>query len=446
MMEQKIKQQTIKKQNNQQQLKGKRILVATISADGHFNPLTGLGKYLLEAGVEIRWYTSGIYRERLENLGIPHYPLVAAGELHPLNIDELHPQRKLITDAGEKANFDMTLLGEVSVGYLEDIIQIRKTFPFDLVITDSMFPAIPLIKAKLKLPVLAIGIMPLAEQSVDTAPFGTGLYPPQNEEQAKAYAEMRDIFNNVVLKGSIESFAEIMQRNGLTPSNVYMFDTLVRHADLYLQIGSPSFEYKRSDLGTNIRFIGSLLPYTNPVKGKKWFDEKVKDYNDIVLVTQGTVERDIDKILVPTLEAFKNSNTLIVATTGGWQTKALQERYPYENMIIEDFIPFDDVMQYATVFVTNGGYSGALLGIKHKIPMVAAGVHEGKSEICARIGYFRYGINLNTETPTADAIRDAVNTVISDASYMDNVAKLSDEMQHYDAKELCVGYILELLN
>src|SRR5678816_4257799 len=85
-------------------------------------------------------------------------------------------------------------------------------------------------------------------------------------------------------------------------------------------------------------------------------------YKNIVLVTQGTVEKDVTKLLVPTLEALKeDTDTLIICTTGGSQTKQLKKQYDQLNIIIEDFIPFDDVMPYADVYISNGGYGGVLL-------------------------------------------------------------------------------------
>ena len=214
---------------------------------------------------------------------------------------------------------------------------------------------------------------------------------------------------------------------------------------MYLQIGIPSFEYKRSDLGDNIRFVGALFPYASPRQGQSWYDERLKKHKKIVLVTQGTIEKDIRKILIPTLEAFKGTDVLVIATTGGTQTTELQEKYPFENFIIEDYIPFDDVMPYANVYVTNGGYGGTLLSIKHKLPIVAAGVHEAKNEVCARIGYFNIGIDLKTEVPSPEAIRDAVNKILVNSSYKDNITKLAEEINRYNANELCAGYIAELL-
>ncbi len=59
-------------------------------------------------------------------------------------------------------------------------------------------------------------------------------------------------------------------------------------------------------------------------------------------------------------------------------------------------------MPYPDVYITNEGYGGVMLAIENKLPMVLAGVHEGKNEINARIGYFKLGINLRTETPTPE--------------------------------------------
>ena len=164
----------------------------------------------------------------------------------------------------------------------------------------------------------------------------------------------------------------------------------------------------------------------------------------MILVTQGTVQKDVNKLIIPTLEAFKNSNYLVIVTTGGSKTKELQELYPDTNFIIEDFIPFEEVMPYTDVYVSNGGYGGVLLGIQHQLPMVVAGVHEGKNEICARIGYFKLGINLKTETPSPEELRIAVKQVIADTIYAENVKKLAGEFRQYNPYEIAERCVVEL--
>jgi UDP:flavonoid glycosyltransferase YjiC (YdhE family) len=180
------------------------------------------------------------------------------------------------------------------------------------------------------------------------------------------------------------------------------------------------------------------------VEKQAWFDERLRQYKKIVLVTQGTVEKDIRKILEPTLRAFLHTDVLVVASTGGSGTDELREKYASENVIIEDFIPFNQVMPYAGVFVTNGGYGGTLLSIKNRLPLVAAGVHEGKNEVCARIGYFKIGIDLGTENPTPEAIREGVEAVLADAAYRKSITRLADEFSNFHAEERCAGYIAGL--
>jgi UDP:flavonoid glycosyltransferase YjiC (YdhE family) len=134
----------------------------------------------------------------------------------------------------------------------------------------------------------------------------------------------------------------------------------------------------------------------------------------------------------------------VVCTTGGSQTAALKTRYSQPNIIIEDFIPFEDVMPYADVYITNGGYGGVMLGIQNELPLVVAGVHEGKNEICARVGYFKFGISLKTETPKTDQIFKAVNEAISNPVYKLNVQALRKEFSDYNPNAICEEYVFKL--
>jgi len=100
----------------------------------------------------------------------------------------------------------------------------------------------------------------------------------------------------------------------------------------------------------------------------------------------------------------------------------------------------------ADVYITNGGYGGAMLSIMNKLPMVVAGVHEGKGEINARVGYFNIGINLHTETPSPEQLKTAVEKVMSEKTYQRNIESLSEELENYNSIELCASYINDVLS
>ena len=78
--------------------------------------------------------------------------------------------------------------------------------------------------------------------------------------------------------------------------------------------------------------------------------------------------------------------------------------------------------------------------------MVVAGVHEGKNEICARVGYFNLGINLATEKPTPVQIKNAVEKILANTTYRTNVEQLSKEFNRYHPGELCGRYVAAVLS
>ena len=79
------------------------------------------------------------------------------------------------------------------------------------------------------------------------------------------------------------------------------------------------------------------------------------------------------------------------------------------------------------------------------LPLVVAGVHEGKNEINARVGYFQLGVNLKTEKPTVLQIRKSVEDILSDQVYAKNVARLKEEFSRYNPGEICARQVATIL-
>lgn len=429
----------------QNTLKNKKILFAATPAAGHFNPLTGLAKYLSDSGNDVRWYTSVDFKDKLSQMKIHHYPFKEALDVNFEDLDSYFPERAKLKSPIDRMNFDMiNLFANRSSECFSDISEIYQNFQFDVIICDNTFAAIPILRSKLGVPVVVVGVMPLAEESTALGPYGLGILPPANSLERIKNKLMRFVLKNVLAKKSIQSFKKTLKQYDIEAANTPLLNLLVKQSDLYLQIGSQDFEYSRPDLGSNIRFVGALLPFTEPTTDF-WFDKRMEQYSKIILVTQGTVEKNIDNLIIPTLEAFKDSDFLVIVTTGGNKTKELQAKYPMDNIVITDYIPYQCIMPHVHVYITNGGYGGVMQSLKYKLPIVAAGVFEGKSEICSRIGYFNYGIDLKTETPDAHLVKQAVIKIFEDKVYKENVKKLSASFEQTRSEELCSVYIARLL-
>jgi UDP:flavonoid glycosyltransferase YjiC (YdhE family) len=427
-------------------LKGRKILFANFPADGHFNPLTGLAVYLKNEGADVRWYSSETYRHKLNKMQVPHYPFRKAVDVQGNNFDEAFPGRKEKKSQIGKLKFDIIhafiLRGPE---YYADIVDIYREFPFELMVADCAFTGIPFVKELMSIPVVSIGVLPLTETSVDLPPGGLGMIPSSSLFGKLRQDILRWVSNAVIFREPNKVMHLLFDKYKIPHRKESLFDMMISKSDLLLQSGTPGFEYYRSDMSSNIHFIGALLPVTSGEARSGWFDKRLNQYQRVFLVTQGTVEKDVEKLLVPVLEAFKDSSNLVVCTTGGSRTKELRERFPQDNLIIEDFIPFSDVMPYTDVYITNGGYGGVMLGIENNLPLVVAGLHEGKNEINARVEYFKLGVNLRTEKPKPQQIIKAVEEVIDDPEYRNNAEKLAKEFRSYQPDHLFGWYLRGLL-
>jgi UDP:flavonoid glycosyltransferase YjiC (YdhE family) len=281
----------------------KKILFANVPADGHFNPLTGLALHLKEQGYDVRWYSGRAFHEKINRMGIPIYPFNKALDVAVDKLEEVFPERSRHKSQISKLNFDLVNLFAVqSTEYLADIAEIHASFPFDLLISDVAFTGSPLVKGRLKKPVIAVGVVPLLETSKDLAPYGLGLTPSDTFWGRQKQNVLRFLADNVLFPKPRRVMKKIMEEHGVPVPDGNFFDMAARSASLLLQSGTPGFEYKRSDLSPNVRFIGPLLPRNKASASPYQIPEnKKRKYRKVVLVTQGTVEKDPEKLIVPTL-------------------------------------------------------------------------------------------------------------------------------------------------
>jgi MGT family glycosyltransferase len=431
----------------------KKILFGNVSADGHFNPMTGIAMELKSQGHDVRWYASKMFGEKLKELGIPHYPFKKALEVNQFNINEVFPERKKLKAGVPQLKFDIkNFFVYRAPEYFEDISEIKKDFPFDVFVCDAAFTAGQLVRNKLNVPGVGIGISPVMSTSKDLPPYGLGLTPGHSFISRLKQKVLRFVAKNLLFKESTSEYNKILKRYNLPAEKVILFDIPVLRSDIFLQSGTGGFEYERTDMPEKLKFVGPLHAYKK-VKQKDpvaiafnypWQD-KLNKYKKNILISQGTFEPDHAKLIIPALEALKSEDYLLIVATGHHYTEALRKKYKQDNIIIEDFIDFAFIMPRTDLYITNGGYGGTLIAIDHALPMVAAGINEGKNEICARIGYFKLGIDLRTEKPGAEKIKKAVREIFSNPVYKQNVEKLRDEFSRYDTNKFSADLILSTI-
>lgn len=401
-------------------------------ADGHFNPLTGVAVHLAERGHDVRWYAGPEYGPKVDALGMPWFPYQRAVEVTGGNLNERFPERSRLKGPKRLA-FDLEKFFVSSVeAHFLDVVDIRSTFAFDVLLCDGAFYAEKLVAECLDVPVFATGLSTVIPDDHGPPPF-FGLRPARTVVGRAVHAVVQRMVDST-LKPGVETYNRVLAAHGVAPipAGGFPHAPMAAARRLFLN-GSPGLEFPGYRPPTNADFVGALVPARKALAGGVSVPDAVgRPGATVVAVSQGTVDNtDPAKLLVPTLEALAGSGHVVVATTGGVDTTVLRQRFAAPDVIIEDFIDYEELFPCVDVFVSNGGFGSVLAAFRHGVPVVAAGTREGKNDINARIAYNRLGIDLRSEHPKAARIAAAVRRVLGDKQVKTNVDRLRVELDSY---------------
>jgi UDP:flavonoid glycosyltransferase YjiC (YdhE family) len=287
---------------------------------------------------------------------------------------------------------------------------------------------------------VAIGNM---ESDPLVPPLFFGFSPARTLPQKVLQAGARLASEQVVLKPARFSYTRQLEHYGLrTPKHGPITDEPYRWSDAVIQRGTASIDFPRRNVNPKVRYVGAVLPYREDALMAAPLAELPRDYARTVVVTQGTVDnKDHGKLIIPAIEALMDTDALVIVATGGAGTQELRRRYPLPNVVVEDFVDFHRTFANTDVFITNGGFGGVLLSLSHGVPVIAAGINEGKSDVNARVEYAGVGINLRTESPTAEALASAVGRVFSDPSWKARAQGMRQQFEAEDSAGAAVDII-----
>jgi UDP:flavonoid glycosyltransferase YjiC (YdhE family) len=312
--------------------------------------------------------------------------------------------------------------------------QVLQSFPADVIIGDDMFfGVLPMLlgpRSK-RPPIVLCGTSILHWRREDGAPMFAGLPPATTQAKRDDYAAIYSDHDRLIYQPVADRLNRFLKKIGVGPLSMTLFDSVVPLADTYMQLSVPSFEFPR-DIPRSVQFVGAPPIIPNQAPLPSWAHE-LDGSRKIVLVTQGTVaNHNFGLLVAPTLQALASEpDVLVVATAGGRPIDAIPGPIP-GNARLAQYLPFEWVLPKADVLVTNGGYGSVNQAMSFGVPLVAAGLTEDKADVNVRIAWSGVGINLVTNEPTPQALRDAVRTVLDTPDYRSRARLMADE---FDAME-----------
>lgn len=140
------------------------------------------------------------------------------------------------------------------------------------------------------------------------------------------------------------------------------------------------------------------------------------------------------------------------------------------NARVQDYLPYDAILQHTDIFVTNGGYDSSkqisppiphfllricspapripfLFAVTHdvvnSVPQVLAGQVQDKGEVNIRVKWAGLGINLRTQRPTPIQILTAVDTVLTNPKYKKRAIAMQKRNEQIDSMSIIKKQIVD---
>lgn len=409
----------------------KRFLFAAFPVSGHVNPGLPIARELVARGHDVRWYSTQRFRRAIESIGARWVPFRAATPIDEEWLPEQFPGRP--SGGIAQLRFDIeNIFVNLIPGALLDLEHELAKEPADVIVSDNAFAAAGLVRERVGTPWAVYGINPLSIPSRDTAPFGLALMPTSTPLGRMRNRALYWLVDNVIFRGARDRYHEIRRELGMRERGKSIFG-FTRRSDLYLQGSVPSFEYPRTDMPHQVRFIGAAIPeppasWTPP----EWWGD-LDTRRPVILVTQGTINNDYGQLIRPAIRALANEDAIVIVTTGSRPASEVGIDPLPANVRVERFIPYAHLMPKVDLLVTNGGYGSIQIALAHGVPIVAIGRTEDKAEIGNRVTWSGVGISLKATSPSEHDIRNAVRRVIETPTYAARAEAIRYEMAGLDA-------------
>jgi MGT family glycosyltransferase len=413
------------------------FLLCANPIQGHVAPIIAIARDLVARGHRVTVLTGSRFRDAVIAAGADHRALGGRADYDDRVMQDHLPERDRYRGVARlQYDIQTIFIRTVPDQYRGVEAAIADLAP-DTILVDSVFAGVlPLLLGDpaSRPAILAAGVVPLSQSSSDAAPYGLGLAPKPGAVGRLRNRMLNVLVHQVAFRQSQLLANDVLRSLGSRKLDGSVLD-LSRHFDRFLQLSPAEFEYPRSDLSPNVRFVGTVLPPA-PVSGPlpEWWAE-LDDQRPVVHVTQGTIDnKDLGRLIRPTLDALADRDVLVVVATGGRPIEELGELPG--NARAAEFLPYDLLLPKTDVFVTNAGFGGTQYALSHGVPLVAAGDTEDKPEVSMRAEWAGVGVNLRSGTPTAAAIRAGVDRVLADRGYRDRARELATRIGEYDTFDM----------
>ena len=377
-----------------------------IPAAGHTNPTVEVVRALTSAGHEVRYYSFELFREKLEAAGAQVIP-----------VDDYCAEMKLGPDAGARiakdTAFATQVLTDTTLAMDEALLTDLRLYGPEVIVSDSMAMWGKLLAIRLGVPYVC---------STTTFAF--------NQHSAKVMKQsLWDLVKLLMGMGKINRQLKRLQDKGYAVNSILDVvqndnDTsTVVYTSNYFQPCAETFSEKFSFVGPSVR-EAAPLPRTTDRKR--------------VYISMGTVNNDMPALYRTCIKALADKYELILSVGQQVDPAALGELPPH--VTAAQHVNQMAVLADCDAFLTHCGMNSVSEALYCGVPLVLFPQTAEQNGVANRTAELGAGIRLNK--PAAEAIRAAVDQIISNDSYRSAAARIGQTFRDAGGAQRAAEHIL----
>lgn len=371
-----------------------RIVFFCIPAQGHTNPTLGVVRELVARGHEVLYYSYSMLREKIE----------AAGATF-IACDEFDAEQHLTPQEGARIGSDLALSTRVLVDTtlaLDEMVctEMERLRP-DCIVADSMAVWGKAVAMKLGIPFVS---------STTTFAF--------NQHSAKVMKQgPKELLSMVFSMGKVSKQLKRLQDRDYPVKNILDIISNDDQTDTIVYT-SPQFQPCSETFSEKYAFVGpSIRPAQSEIR---------KTREKLVYISMGTVNNDMLPLYRNCVDALKDTGYQAILSVGNQVDISQFGKLP-GGIAVYPSVDQIAVLEKADVFLTHCGMNSASEGLYFGVPLVMLPKTTEQGGVAARVEQLGAGIILKKTSPAA--IREAIQTVLTDSQYRKNAAKIAESFR-----------------
>lgn len=391
-----------------------KVLFLSIAAHGHVNPTLGLVSELIKQGEEIIYFCEEDFREKIEKTGAEFKSYKIEARKH--NASKNMAIDKILDRINEmlKSSDELT----------KDILDQIKDEKFDYIIYTSMFPFGNAIAQILRIP--------------SVSSFAVFATPKELMSEHQELVDSKLIENHPAMATYKKVSRQLKEEyNVEMPHNI--FELFFNKGDINIAYTSKYFVAHPEYYDDSFKFIGP--PIYDRKENLDFPFEKLEG-NRVVYISLGTVFNNTDSKLYDIFfKTFANTDNIVVMAA---YNVDLSEFDVPNNFIVRNYVPQSEILKHTDVAITHAGMNSTSDLLYNNVPFVAIPIGADQPYMAKRAEELGAAISLDKDNLTPEILRNSVEKVLTNPSYLENIKKISNSFKEAGGYKMAVEEIFKL--